>query len=41
MAGQAATCTRDEVRAAIRKVECSKSNTGSAPSMSLKTTNKQ
>lgn len=41
MAGQAATCTRDEVRAAIKKVECSNSKGGSTPSMSLKTTNKQ
>lgn len=41
MAGQAAHCSREEVRAKIRAVETSKANTGSTPKMSLKTTSKQ
>lgn len=44
MSGQAAACTREEVRAEIRKVECNNSNAkgGSTPSLSsMKTTNKR
>lgn len=40
MAGQAATKTRDEVRSAIKKVECSNTKSGSSPSLgSMKTAN--
>ncbi len=44
MSGQAAACTRDEVRSAIKSVECDKGSEGKAPKMSLesmKTTNKK
>ena len=42
MAGQAACCSRDEVRSKIKGVEQNKNTAGSsAPKMSLKTTSKQ
>lgn len=42
MSGQAATLSRDEVRSAIRKADCSKKQGGSkAPKLSMKTTAKQ
>lgn len=42
MAGQAATCSRDEVRACIKSVEKNANTSGSkAPKMAMKTTSKQ
>jgi hypothetical protein len=41
MAGQAANCSREEVRSAIKAVECNKGGSKSTPKMTMKTTSKQ
>ncbi len=41
MAGQAASCSREEVRACISKVETNKGAAKSTPKMTMKTTSKQ
>jgi hypothetical protein len=41
MAGMAANCSREEIKACIKAVEMDKGKSGSTPKLSLKTTSKQ